>query len=125
MRASIKNINLPPTPPPTRAVFKKQVNGLAPKHLEVDEYPRKPRRTAGIGDYHTTEQSRANAHKIQSANAKQRHEMVMRLANEGKSYKEIAVETGYTVGSVGTIIKHLRKKGCEIPYRKKMEEKNG
>lgn len=92
----IKNINLPPAPK------------TATKTVHDRKYYGEGRRTYELRNLIPTWDAAATRER--TGKAEKRHDKVMRLADLGKSYDEIAFETGYARDTVYKIIKKRRKR---------------
>lgn len=93
------------------------------KTFEVKEPSRKIEGTP------PSEKALENAHAKKKKEAVRKHEIVMRMAMEGKRDPEIVEATGYTQQTVHTLIRNMKRQGIDIPDRKrgreKSEKKNG
>lgn len=87
------------------------------KTFEVKEPSRKIEGTP------PSEKALENAHAEKKKEAARKHEIVMRMAMEGKRDPEIAEATGYTKQTVHTLIRNMKRKGMDIPDRKPGREK--
>lgn len=72
-----------------------------------------------------SEKALENAHAEKKKEAARKHEIVMRMAMEGKRDHEIVEATGYTRQTVHTMIQNMKRQGIDIPDRKRGREKSG
>ena len=107
MKCSIRNINLPDAPEPTRAAYK-------PVKREAVKSP-----IATFADRRVREQVRAKARVRRAGKAEKRHDEIAKLAQAGMSDEQIAEETGYKKDSIRRIVNQMRREGVDIPHRKR------
>ena len=66
-----------------------------------------------------TEQSDRNAHAHQVSRKQKRWAIIREMLQEGASYEEMADETGYTIETVRTAIRNMRRAGEVLPDMKR------
>lgn len=100
----IKNINLPPAPKTaTKTVHNRKYYGEGRRTYEL-------RNLIPTWDAAATRERASAARARRTGKAEKRHDKVMKLFDLGKTYDEIAQETGYAPNTVYKIVTKCRKK---------------
>lgn len=106
MRCSIKNINLPPAPKPTRPVLVKNVTRTE-HHLDVRT--EKPHVVPGVKKKRRTpEEAIAESARKKSEAKRQRKAEAIRLWESGMSIKDIAEHMGLKCGAICDYTREVR-----------------
>lgn len=106
MRCSIKNINLPPAPKPTRPTIVKEVQGIN-RHLEVrtEKPPVVPRVKK---KRRTPQEAIAESARKKSEAKRHRKAEAIRLWESGMTIKEIAEHMGLKCGAICDYTREVR-----------------
>lgn len=115
-KCSIRNINLPPAPPPTRSY--KGKNYMACIDGSTFRIPTEIAKVADM-DKVVTVKTKDRSRTVKNAEAYAKWDRMADMAREGWNDRDIALALGYTEKYVKLRIKRMRQSGVDIPERRR------